>query len=92
MVGQADKGKRDVDITSMGEVTELTVPANLSMQVEIELAQTVDRVRDYRIISDFEIQQSNSGTSVHGAGSFGGGQNRIKIKTVNADVYLRKGA
>ena len=102
MVGQADKGKRDVEITTMGEVTELTVPANLSMQVEIALAQTVDRVRDYRIISDFEIQQSDSGTWVHdegtarkylyATGSFAGGRNTIRIKTVNADVYLRKGA
>lgn len=102
MVGQADKGKRDVEITTMGEVTELIVPANLSMEVEIALAQTVDRVRDYRIISDFEIQQSDSGTLVHdegtarkylyGTGSFAGGRNRIIIKTVNADVYLRKGA
>lgn len=102
MVGQADNGKRDVEITTMGEVTELIVPANLSMQVEIALAQTVDRVRDYRIISEFEIQQSDSGTWVHdegiarkylyGTGSFAGGRNTIKIKTVNADVYLRKGA
>ena len=92
MVGQADQGKRDVEITSMGEVTELTVPANLSMQVEIALEQTADRVRDYRIVSDFEIEQSDSGTLVHGTGSFAGGRNKIKIKTVNADVYLRKGA
>ena len=92
MVGQADKKKRDVEITSMGEVTELIVPANLSMQVEISLAQTVDRVRDYRIISDFEIQQSVSGTCLQGTGSFAGGRNKIKIKAVNADVYLMKGA
>ena len=92
MVGQADQGKRDVEITAMGEITELTVPANLSMQVEIALAQTVDRVRDYRIISDFEIQQSDSGTCLYGTGSFAGGRNRIRIKTVNADVYFRKGA
>jgi hypothetical protein len=102
MVGPADKGKRDVELTTMGEVTELIVPANLSMQVEIALAQTVDCVRDYRIVSDFEIQQNDSGTWVHdegtarkylyGTGSFAGGRNRIKIKTVNADVYLRKGA
>jgi hypothetical protein len=91
MVGQADKGKRDVEITAMGEVTELIIPAGLSMQVEIALAQTVDRVRDYQIISDFEIQQSDSGQYLYGTGSFGDGRNRIKIKTVNADVYLRKG-
>lgn len=92
MVGPADKRKRDVEITSMGEVTELIVPASLSMQVEIALAQTVDRVRDYRIVSDFEIQQSDSGTCLYGTGSFAGGRNRINIKTVNADVYLIKGA
>ncbi len=92
MVGQPDKGKRDVEITSMGEVTELIVPANLSMQVEITLDQTVDRRRDYRIVSDFEIQQTRSGKCLYGTGSFAGGQNKIKIKAVNSDVYLRKGA
>lgn len=92
MVGQADNKRRDVEISTRGEVTELIVPAKLSMQVEIALAQTVDRVRDYRIISDFEIQQSDTGSYLHGTGSFAGGRNRIIIKTVNADVYLRKGA
>lgn len=102
MVGQPDKGKRDVEITAMGGVTELTVPAALSMQVEIALAQTIDGGRDYRIISDFKIQQRQSGRWVYdegtarkylyGTGSVAGGENKIKIKTVNGDVYLKKGA
>jgi hypothetical protein len=102
MVGQSDQGKRHVEINAMGGVVELTVPVDLSMQVEITLAQTIDSDRDYRIISDFSIQQSefgkwlyNEGTTrkyLYGKGSLAGGKNKIIIKTVNGDVYLKKGS
>ncbi len=101
MVGKSDLGKRHVEIDAMGGVVELTVPVNFSMQVDIALAQTIDSDRNYRIISDFKIQQSefgkwvyNEGTTrkyLYGKGSLAGGKNKITIKTVNGDVYLKRG-
>lgn len=102
MVGDASKEKRDVEITSnSGDIT-LTVPENLPMKFDIELAYTRNRQGDYKIISDFAIDQKEStewddydGTPrkyINGTGSVNGGSNTIKIRTVNGDVRIKKAA
>jgi DUF4097 and DUF4098 domain-containing protein YvlB len=104
MTGDPKKGRRDVTISSLGGDITLTVPADLSMEFDIEIAYTKDSDRDYRIISDFDIKQKktsewegsfwrgNRQKHIYGTGSVEGGRNRIKISTINGDVYIRKGA
>lgn len=100
MVGDADKGERDVILSSGTGDIMLAVPESFSMQVDIELAYTKGHANDYEIISDFEIQQEKTDRWEYGNGSprkyiFGkasiqGGRNRVEIRTVNGNVILRK--
>ncbi len=103
MTGDPAAGlRRDVTIRSMhGDIT-LTVPSGLSMDFDIDLAFTRDSEKNYSIISDFAMNQEtspdweeNSGTlrkHIHGTGSIAGGKNRITIRTVNGDIYVKKGS
>lgn len=101
MVGDPAKRQRDVDISSnSGDIT-LTVPKGLSMEVHITLAQTRNARKTFRIISDFSLEQERSdywdydhGTPrqyIYANGSINDGKNKITIKTINGDVYLKKG-
>ena len=101
MVGDPSSGDRTVELQSMiGDVT-LTVPPALSMDVDITLAYTRDRRDDYKIVSDFDLKQEETkewdddhGSPrkyIYGTGSVAGGKNKVRIKTVNGNVYLKKG-
>jgi DUF4097 and DUF4098 domain-containing protein YvlB len=100
MTGDPSDGRRDADLSSLSGDIRLVVPANLSMNIHIALAQTVNSEKDYSIISDFDLQRENSGELVYdegaprkylyGSGSINGGRNTIRIRTVNGDVYLTK--
>lgn len=100
MTGNPEKGKRDVTLSSMGGDITLTVPAGLSMEVDIELVFTKNRQGKYKIISDFDIKEKISDKwdfgngsprkTIHGTATIKGGKNRIKIKTINGNIYLKK--
>jgi hypothetical protein len=107
MVGNPNDGKRDVSLQSMGGDITLTVPAGLSMDLEIEIAYAKDRKAEsddefnkLKIVSDFPVKEErtkewdNSKGSprkyIYGTGSINGGKNKIKIKTINGNVYLKK--
>jgi DUF4097 and DUF4098 domain-containing protein YvlB len=102
MVGDPDKGNRDVYISSKGGSIDLTVPRGLSMNFDIELAQTKDAKRDYDIYSDFDIDKKKTDNwegswgskkkYVYGTGQYKGGKNKIKIETVNGDIHIKEGA
>lgn len=101
MTGDPAQGQRDVTLSSNGGDITLTVPAGLSMDLDVEIAYTSNRKRDYQIISDFDIQRSETGDwddsqgtprkYIYGKGSIAGGKNRVTIRTINGDVYLKKG-
>ncbi len=101
MVGDPNKGRRDVTIASLGGDIELTVPDGLSMDFDIEIAYTKNARRDYEIISDFEITEERtdrwegSGRDkrkfIYGTGQLGGGKNKIEIRTINGNVYIKRG-
>jgi DUF4097 and DUF4098 domain-containing protein YvlB len=101
MTGDPSKGDRGVSLQSMGGDIALTVPPALSMDVNIELAYTKDSHRNYKIISDFGLKQEESpewdqsqGSPrkyIYGTGTIGDGKNKIRIKTINGDVKLKKG-
>jgi len=94
-------GDGDVTLVSMkGDIT-LVVPAGLSMEVDIQLAYTQNSARNFKIVSDFDIRQEETqqwdnehGTPrryIYGRGSIGGGRNKIKIETINGNIYLKRG-
>ena len=101
MVGDPDKGNRDVYISSKGGNIELIVPKGLSMDFDIELAYTKDSDRDYDIYSDFDLKKKRTddwegfwGSKrkfIYGTGQHKGGNNKIRIATINGDVYIREG-
>jgi hypothetical protein len=96
LVGDHARGSRDVRLISQGGDITLTVPADLSMDVDIKLAYTKNSGRDYEILSDFPLTIRRSNGWDYGAGTprkylYGtapGGAHKIKIETVNGDVRL----
>lgn len=102
MVGDPTRGRRDVRLTSeSGDVT-LTVPAGLSMDIDISLAYTKNSTQDFDIRSDFDLEIRRSehwdhGSApalkyVYGRSRVGGGRHKIKIETLNGNVRLRRGS
>ena len=101
MVGDPSQGDRNVTLSSKGGDITLIVPGGLSMDIDITLAVTKNREGDYKIYSDFPIKQETSpewshkhGSArkfIYGKGKTGDGKNKIKIETINGDVYLKKG-
>lgn len=101
MVGDPDEGERDVELESMGGDIELVVPAGLSMEFDIELAYTKRNEGKYRIESDFDMKIEKTKEwkrkwgqkrkYIYGTGSVNGGAHRIKIKTVNGNITIRRG-
>ncbi len=104
MVGDPNVGDRSVSLTSMGGDVVLTVPPGLSMDVDIEIAYTKDewnKKGEVNIYSDFDIVKKekskewddSKGTPrkyLSGKGEVNGGKHKIKIRTTNGDVYLKK--
>lgn len=100
MVGDPAKGKRDVLLSTIGNDVILNVPANLSMDVEVLLAVTEDARREFKIQSDFPLDikkdekwdytKGDPRKCIRGTGKTGGGTHKIKLKTTNGNVYLKK--
>jgi DUF4097 and DUF4098 domain-containing protein YvlB len=101
VVRGTDPQDYDVSLrTGTGDVV-LTLPPDLSIDVDVELAFTRNRRGKYGIQSDFEIDQDTSATwdydngsprkYIYGTGRLNGGKHRIEIRTVNGDVILRRG-
>jgi len=101
MVGDPDKGERNVEISSMGGDIELTLPAGISADFDIRLTYTKNSSQSYKISSDFDLKVEESkeweyskGSPrkvIRGGGSVKGGKNRIKIETINGNITIRKG-
>jgi hypothetical protein len=101
MVGDPNKGERNVSLTSMGGDITLTVPSGLSMDIEVEIAFTKKYDGDVKIDSDFKLNEEVSKEWIKSKGSarkyltgkasVGGGKHKIKINTINGNVYLKKG-
>ena len=70
------------------------------MEIDITLQYTKDS-RKPKIVSDFRIDEEETtewdhhdGSPrkyIYGTGTVGDGKNRIRIRTINGNVYLRKG-
>lgn len=101
MVGDPSVGNRDVRLESKGGDIHLTLPAGLSMAIDVELEHTRNSTRSYKIESDFPLAISETpewsesrGTArktIKGAASIGGGKHKILIRTINGNVVIKKG-
>jgi len=87
---------RHIDLDSKGGNITVEVPADFPMDVDIEVTPG-RRGRDRAaIVSDFGIriddvtEARRTGSSVRGVGSVNGGGNRVKIRTIDGTVTLRK--
>lgn len=100
MTASSKSGKYDAYLSSMGGDVALSVPKELSMNIEIELAYTKRGWKKYRIKSDFKLEIEESPDWVKKNGSYRkyiyarakvkDARHTIKIKTVNGDIYLKK--
>ncbi|CAM2009881.1 DUF4097 family beta strand repeat-containing protein [Acanthopleuribacter pedis] len=99
MVGDPSVGRRDVTISSMGGEITLYVPRALSMNFDITLKYSKNSKRDYKINSDFAMDQEESEEwqwfggkklrTIRGTGSVNGGEHTIKIETNNGNVNIK---
>jgi len=101
MVGNPAAGERDVKIIgSMRDVT-LVVPDGLDMDFDLKLAYTNNAKKEFRIVSDFPMNQrvsdewsSSAGSTprkyIYGTGQIGTGRNRITIENINGNIYVKR--
>lgn len=103
MTGALKAGDKSVSLSSKGGDVTLTVPNGLPMDVDIQITVKDEHKYDkYKIVSDFQINEDrssgewkeshhNRGKHINGTGTINGGGNKIKIRTINGNVYLKKG-
>ena len=100
--GAYAQGDKNVSLSSKGGDVTLTVPDGLPMDVDIQITvKDEDRYDKYKIVSDFQLKEDHSsgewkeshhnrGKHINGTGTINGGGNKIKIRTINGNVYLKK--
>jgi len=100
MTGDPQKGDREVKLDSMAGDITLTVPEGLSMDVDIQLVYTKDAKKNYDIVGDFQLKVEKPDTwdeskgsprkTIYGKAQIAGGKHKIKISTINGNIYLKK--
>jgi DUF4097 and DUF4098 domain-containing protein YvlB len=91
----------DVTLVSMSGDITLHVPPGFGMDLDLEIEFTRNSKQQYRIESDFDLQQSvtpewdhEHGTPrkyIRGVGAANGGGSRVKIETVNGNIRVVSG-
>jgi hypothetical protein len=86
--------------TGFGRVT-VTLPADASVEFDLDVGYTRSSDRDFEIRSDFDMEiehtdewrrehGNNYWKHVYGTGTVNGGAHRITIKSVNGDIVIKK--
>lgn len=102
ITGNSSEGKRDVDLQSMAGDIALTVPEGMAMDLDLQIEFDPDRSQTPKIISDFPVktwqEENKSGHHgyehsmiLYGTGQTGSGQHKVRIKTVQGDIILKRG-
>lgn len=101
MVGDPNKGERHVNISSLGGDIDVTLPAGLSIEFDVRLTYTKDSRKNYKIVSDFDMNieeskewdygRGSARKHIYGTGKIKDGKHEVKIETVNGDIRIRKG-
>jgi hypothetical protein len=88
-----DAINQDVYLTSMGGDIQLNVPADFDMEIDIEIRYE-DENDDVDIKSDFKINEKVSESRgdyiLKGTAIVGNGKNKVKIRTINSEVIIKK--
>jgi hypothetical protein len=94
-----DDEARSTFFTGLGDVT-IVLPADLSVEFDIDLGYTKKSSRDFKITSDFDIDQEHTDEwdysngsprkHIYGTGEIAGGHHLIKIRTTNGNVRIKK--
>lgn len=95
-LGEGDEG---VELQSMSGDITLQIPRDLSIELDLTIAYTRNSRRDYKIVSDWDLDIEHSEDwdydngsprkRIYGRGVVGGGKYPIRIKTINGDIYVR---
>ena len=101
MTGDPSQGDRTIAVESMSGDVTVIVPSSLSMDIDLTLAYTKDAREEYDIVSDFDVKKEatkewdrGKGSPrkyIYGTGTISGGKNKVRIKTINGNIYLKKG-
>jgi DUF4097 and DUF4098 domain-containing protein YvlB len=94
------EAQREIEITSHSGDLRVVLPQNFPAIFEIELAYTIHSSRNYKIISDFDLNQEETkqwdysrGTARRyflGSGAIGSGKHRVRLRTINGNIFLKK--
>lgn len=100
MVGDPDKGKRDVKLKTKGGDVTLYVPKGMSMDFDIQLEFTKRAKKTYKIISDFDLKTETSKDwdyskgsprkTISGTGKVKGGKHTVYISNVNGNIIIKE--
>ena len=99
-VAENAAGKGDIKLTTGNGDVLLTLPADFSMDLSVELGVTNNTSKNYTLSSDFDIDirtddewTYSRGTPrkyTRGSANLNGGNHRVKISTTNGNVIIRK--
>jgi DUF4097 and DUF4098 domain-containing protein YvlB len=100
VAGTGAAGSHAVHLSSNAGELRLAVPADLAMDIDVQLFYTRDSKRHYRVHSDFplKIEESVEWDASHGSprklihatGRQGAASQRIELSTINGDVYITR--
>jgi len=100
MTGDPSKGKRDVEISSMGGDIELTLPDGISADFDIRITYTRNSKQNFKIDSDFSLdieeddewsyRNGDPRKRIDGTGKTADGKNNIKVTTINGNIVIKK--
>jgi DUF4097 and DUF4098 domain-containing protein YvlB len=100
VAGDGPPGSHAVHLVSNAGELRVAVPANLPMDIDVQLFYTRDSKRSYRVHSDFPLKIEESAewdTShgsprklIHATGRQGAATQRIELRTINGDVYITR--
>jgi DUF4097 and DUF4098 domain-containing protein YvlB len=89
-----------IKLESMSGDITVIVPAGLSLSFDLTIAYTRNSDQNYKISSDFGLNEERSADwdyehgsprkTIHATGSVGGGHYPIKIKTINGNITVRQ--
>ncbi len=78
----------------------MTLPAGISIDIDAEVGHTLRSRKDFRTASDFDLQVRETDRWDHqhgfpkkyirGTAEIDGGHHRVKIRTTNGDIRIKR--
>ena len=93
-------GSKGIDLQSLSGNVTVTVPAGLSMNLDLTIAYTRNSDQNYKFVTDLGLKEelskdwiTDEGTprkKIHATGSVGGGRYPVTISTINGDITIKR--